>query len=90
MIFRIFEEDLIDSKLPLKAKEYGAKIRNEHELIFGENVGKEFSVKVVKKNGKFYVDIQDDIVKKIHLNKDEVFVASIIANYDKMAVMIIT
>ncbi|MFQ6120238.1 MAG: hypothetical protein ACE5KE_10180 [Methanosarcinales archaeon] len=72
------QKDMIDylkyKGITLKNKYLGKVDNAEYCIEFGEEVKDgNVALKFYNKNGKYYVEIPDDIVDKIHLNADEEF-----------------
>lgn len=72
------QKDTIDylkyKGITLKNKYFGKVDDAEYCIEFGDEV-KEGNVKIqfYNKNGKYYVEVPDDVVDRIHLNADEEF-----------------
>ncbi len=69
----IFEEDLHEAGLPLEETEYNAKVEDDIAIVFGKISDGSFKVKVVRVNGRFFIEVPDNIVKRAHLNNDEFY-----------------
>jgi|GEM_PF-3053472 hypothetical protein len=67
----ILEEDLHEAGLPLEEAEYNAKVEDGIAIVFGKMSDGTFKIKVVKSDGRFSIEVPDDIVKRVHLNDDE-------------------
>lgn len=67
----ILEEDLHEAGLPLEEAEYNARIEDDIAIVFGRISDGSFKVKVVRVNGRFFIEVPDEIVEKVHLNDDE-------------------
>ena len=67
----ILEEDLLEAGLPVEEAEYDAKVEDNIAIVFGRIDDGSFRIKVVKVNGKFFIEVPEDIVRKVHLNNDE-------------------
>jgi len=63
MIFRMYEEDLVEAGFDLEDKEYPAAIEMDHLLVIG--APGEIIVRVMRKGREYSVEIPDEVVYQI-------------------------
>ncbi len=63
MIFRIYEEDLVEAGFTLEEKEYPAAIEENHLLVIGSPG--DITVQITKEGPDYHVEIPDEVVKQI-------------------------
>ena len=69
----ILEEDLHEAGLPIEEAEYNARVEDGIAIVFGKIKNGSFKVKIVRVNGKLFIEVPDEIVKKVHINDDEYY-----------------
>ncbi|MBP7410152.1 MAG: hypothetical protein KA818_01230 [Methanoculleus sp.] len=63
MIFKLYEEDLVEAGLGLEEKEIPATIEEDHLLVIGSPG--DITVRIFKDVQEYRVEIPDDVVKRV-------------------------
>ena len=63
MIFKLYEEDLVETGLGLEEKEIPAPIEEDHLLVIGSPG--DITVRIFKDVQEYRVEIPDDVVKRV-------------------------